>query len=124
MDLFIIGAKGIILRVGIWPIEMQDLLDNVVSKAAVAAQILPPIAGDVSIILRHEAKLVHMPLPNPWASRRPIKDKELTVNRETNDGIAVNSSSLMYWEDWDLMDSNTLPAKMQHKMQRTVHIVD
>jgi len=69
MELFIIDTKGVSLGVVIWPMEMQDFLDSVVSTAVGAAQSLAPTIGDVPEILRHEAELVWMPLPNPWAGR-------------------------------------------------------
>ena len=73
-------------------------------------------------ILRHKVELVQMSLPNPWAGWRTIKDNGMTVNMDTNDGIAVNSLPLMHLEDWDLVDKNNCLAKLQHKLQQTVCI--
>jgi len=46
------------------------------------------------------------------------------MNSEIKDEIAVNGSSLMHLEDWDLADNNIFIAKIQHKLQQTVCIVD
>lgn len=124
MDLLTIDAKGVISRVGIWPMEMQDSLDSVMSTAIGAIQSLALTIGDVLEIPKHEVELVRMSLPNPWVDQRPIKDKGKTMNMKTNDVIAVSSSSLMYCEDWDLAESNTFLEKIQHKLQQTTCIVD
>jgi len=66
MELFITYAQGVSLRVVIWPMEMKDFLDNFVLMAIGAAQSSAPTVGDVPKILKNEAKLVQMSLPNPW----------------------------------------------------------
>ena len=78
------------------------------------------IVGDVLEICRHEEELVQMPWPHPWVGRHTINDKGKAVNKKTNFGIAVNKSSLMYLEEWDLADISNGLAKLQHKLQQTV----
>ena len=82
------------------------------------------MVGDVPKIVRHEAELVRMPLPNPWASQRTIKDKEESSNMETNGGIAVHKSSLMHPEAWDLSDSSHDLENFQHKLQQIMRKED
>ena len=95
-----------------------------VLTTACAAQSLASMVGDVTETCRHEEELVQMPRPHPWAGQRTIKDKGKVVNTETNAGIAVNKSSLIYLEDWDLVDNNNGLAKLQHKLQQTVRRED
>jgi len=50
--------------------------------------------------------------------------KENDGNMETTGSSAVNKSSLMYLEDWDLVDSSQGLVKSQHKLQQTVRRED
>lgn len=59
-----------------------------------------------------------MSSPRPGASRQTTTKKRKDVNMETIGRNAVNVSSLMYLEDWDLMDNNKGLAKLQHKLNR------
>lgn len=65
-----------------------------------------------------------MTLVNPWVGRKTINDKGKTIHMETNDEIVMNNSSLVYLEDWDLANRSNGLAKLQHKLQQIVHIVD
>lgn len=69
MELFMIYAQGVSPRVVIWPMEMQEFLVSMVSTITGTMHISAPRVRDVLEILRHKAKLVRMPLPNPWAGR-------------------------------------------------------
>lgn len=89
MDLFITDAKGVISRIEIWPVKMQDFLDSVVSMAVGGAQSSTPMVGDVLEILRHKVELVRMSLPTTWAGRQPIRDKGKNVKMETNDELQL-----------------------------------
>jgi len=53
-----------------------------------------------------------------------MKDKGKMVNLEKKDEILFNSSSLMSLEDWDLAYNNNSLAKMQHKLQQKLSILN
>lgn len=73
MELFISYAQGVSPRVVIWPMEIQDFLDSMVSMVTDTAQSLTPTVGDLLEILRHEAQLVLMLLPNHGLVGEPSK---------------------------------------------------
>lgn len=102
--------------VSIGPVEMQDLLDSVISMTTDAVPGSTPMIGDVLEIIKHKVELVQMALPKPRAGGKPMQDKGKLVNLETNDRSAVNSSSIMHHEDWDLVDNNIFLAKIQLKL--------
>ena len=96
--------------------EMQDLLDNAMSKAGDTMLSSTPKLGNVLEILREVAGPVQMLLHKPRSGKRSMKAMRKTVNFEKNEGILLKSSSLMSLEDWDLTDNNTSLEKMQHKL--------
>jgi len=64
-----ISAQGISPRVVIWPIEQQDYLRSMVLIAAGILQPAASIVRDVPEKGIHEAELVQMSSPQPWAGR-------------------------------------------------------
>jgi len=101
----------------IWSIEMQCFLKSTVLTVVGTTQSSASMVMDVPEIGRHDAELVQMPLPHPWAGQRTIKDEEKAINTETGGAIVLNKLSLMQLTDWNLTYSSNGLAKLQHKMQ-------
>ena len=99
MELFIISAQAVSLRVVIWPMEKQDSLMSIVLTAAGVSQKITSTVGNVLNKGRHEAELVWMSSPHLGAGRRTTTERRKDGQAETTGRNEVNKSSLKDLED-------------------------
>jgi len=112
MDSSNIDALRVSLVCDTLPRETQDLWESVMSIAKDVALSPTSTVGDVPKIPRQVVGLVRMLPRNLRSGKQSMKDKGNMVNLEKK------------LEEWDIVDSNNSLAKMKHKLQQTLRILN
>jgi len=116
MALFIISTQGVSPQVIIWPRGQLDYLRRMVLIAAGVPQLVESIVGDVPEKRRHEAEVVCIPSPCPWAGQKTTTIQQKYWKMETTGQNEVTKASLKNYKQWNLMNSGNGLAKLQHKL--------